>query len=184
MSQERIVELRYNILSPYTAFVGIEKRINASNADMVLREVPIQISADDEHLLDQQLCYSKMSDDKEKYQKVQCQYQETQCHYEEAEHRYKVTQNHSEEAQRHYKGARHRSEDAEHRYNEARYRYKEARHRCEETQHRCEEAQHCHEATRHRCEEARHHYETHSSSDNDNQNIVRQLIKKQKFDGL
>jgi hypothetical protein len=39
------LSLKYNILSPHTAFVGIEKRSNVNNADMVLREVPIQISA-------------------------------------------------------------------------------------------------------------------------------------------
>lgn len=44
------LSLKYNILSPHTAFVGTEKRTNASNADMVLREVPIEISADDKHL--------------------------------------------------------------------------------------------------------------------------------------
>jgi hypothetical protein len=51
-NKQRIIalSLKYNILSPHTAFVGIEKRTNASNADMVLREVPIQISADDQHL--------------------------------------------------------------------------------------------------------------------------------------
>jgi hypothetical protein len=50
--KKRIIELslKYNILSPHTAFVGIEKRVNANNADMVLREVPIQISTDDQHL--------------------------------------------------------------------------------------------------------------------------------------
>jgi len=50
--KKRIIELslKYNILSPYTAFVGIEKRVNGNNDDMVLREVPIQISADDQHL--------------------------------------------------------------------------------------------------------------------------------------
>ncbi|CAF3589769.1 unnamed protein product [Adineta steineri] len=52
-TKKRIIELslKYNILSPHTAFVGVEKRMNASNADMILREVPIQISADDQHLL-------------------------------------------------------------------------------------------------------------------------------------
>jgi hypothetical protein len=52
MTKKRIIQLslEYNILSPHTAFVGIEKRANASNTDMVLREVPIQISADDQHL--------------------------------------------------------------------------------------------------------------------------------------
>ncbi len=51
-TKQRIIELslKYNILSPHTAFVGIEKRANASNAEMVLREVPIEISADDQHL--------------------------------------------------------------------------------------------------------------------------------------
>ena len=51
-TKKRIIELslKYNILSPHTAFVGIEKRMNASNANMTLREVPIQISADDQHL--------------------------------------------------------------------------------------------------------------------------------------
>jgi hypothetical protein len=50
--KKRIIELslKYNILSPYTAFVGIEKRVNGNNADMILREVPIEISADDHHL--------------------------------------------------------------------------------------------------------------------------------------
>jgi hypothetical protein len=54
-TKQRIIELslKYNILSPHTAFVGIEKRTNSSNADMVLREVPIEISADDQHLLSQ-----------------------------------------------------------------------------------------------------------------------------------
>ncbi|CAF3977078.1 unnamed protein product, partial [Rotaria sp. Silwood1] len=51
-TKQRIIalSLKYNILSPHTAFVGIEKRTNTSNIDMVLREVPIQISADDQHL--------------------------------------------------------------------------------------------------------------------------------------
>ncbi|UJR18001.1 hypothetical protein I4U23_004902 [Adineta vaga] len=50
--KKRIIDLslEYNILSPYTAFIGIEKRTNMSNAEMVLREVPIQISTDDRHL--------------------------------------------------------------------------------------------------------------------------------------
>ncbi|CAF3940942.1 unnamed protein product [Adineta steineri] len=59
-TEKRIIELslKYNILSPHTAFVGVEKRLNASNADMVLREVPIQISADDQHLLTHYQMYS------------------------------------------------------------------------------------------------------------------------------
>jgi hypothetical protein len=50
--KRRIIELslKHNILSPYTAFIGVEKRINGNNVDMVLREVPIQISADDQRL--------------------------------------------------------------------------------------------------------------------------------------
>ncbi len=51
-TKKRIIQisLKHKILSPHTAFVGIEKRANASNVDMVLREVPIQISADDQHV--------------------------------------------------------------------------------------------------------------------------------------
>lgn len=47
-NKKRIIQLslQYNILSPYTAFVGIEKRADGNNAEMILREVPIQISAD------------------------------------------------------------------------------------------------------------------------------------------
>jgi hypothetical protein len=45
---KRIIELslNYNILSPHTAFFGIGKRFNGNNRHMVLREVPIKISAD------------------------------------------------------------------------------------------------------------------------------------------
>lgn len=45
-SQEKIMELslKYSILCPYTAFVGIEKRQNTTNNNITLREVPIQIS--------------------------------------------------------------------------------------------------------------------------------------------
>ncbi|CAF3464062.1 unnamed protein product [Rotaria sp. Silwood1] len=52
MTKKSIIDLslKYQILSPHTAFIGVEKRMNGSNADMVLREVPIQISADDQHL--------------------------------------------------------------------------------------------------------------------------------------
>ncbi|CAF3527834.1 unnamed protein product [Rotaria sp. Silwood1] len=50
--KKRIIELslKYKILSPHTAFIDIEKRTDGNNAHMVLREVPIQISADDQHL--------------------------------------------------------------------------------------------------------------------------------------
>ncbi|CAF1222422.1 unnamed protein product [Rotaria sordida] len=53
MTKKSIIELslKYQILSPYTAFISVEKRVNGSNADMILREVPIQISTDDQHLL-------------------------------------------------------------------------------------------------------------------------------------
>jgi hypothetical protein len=46
--KQRIIDLslRYHILSPYTAFIGIEERVNNSNIHTVLREVPIQISSD------------------------------------------------------------------------------------------------------------------------------------------
>ncbi|CAF2688319.1 unnamed protein product [Rotaria sp. Silwood2] len=52
MTKKSIIELslKYQILSPYTAFIGVEKRVNGSNTDMVSREVPIQISTDDQHL--------------------------------------------------------------------------------------------------------------------------------------
>ena len=50
--KKRILELslKYKILSPHTAFVGVEKRADGNNAGMVLREVPIEISADDQHM--------------------------------------------------------------------------------------------------------------------------------------
>ena len=45
---ERIVQisLEHYILSPCTAFIGIEKRVDTSNTDMVLREGLIEISTD------------------------------------------------------------------------------------------------------------------------------------------
>ncbi|CAF1302401.1 unnamed protein product [Rotaria sordida] len=52
IEKKRIIELslKHKILSPHTAFIGIEKRTDGNNAHMALREVPIQISADDQHL--------------------------------------------------------------------------------------------------------------------------------------
>ncbi|CAF3430160.1 unnamed protein product [Rotaria sp. Silwood2] len=52
ITKQRIIELslKYQILSPHTTFVGIEQRINGNNDGMFLREVPIQISTDDQHL--------------------------------------------------------------------------------------------------------------------------------------
>lgn len=48
------ISLKYNILCPHTAFIGIEKRTDPSskntNSNMVLREIPIQISADDKSM--------------------------------------------------------------------------------------------------------------------------------------
>ncbi|CAF0991709.1 unnamed protein product [Adineta steineri] len=60
ITKKRIIDLslKYNILSPYTAFIGVEKRTNMSNAEMILREVPIQISVDDQHLQTFQPSYS------------------------------------------------------------------------------------------------------------------------------
>ncbi|UJR20131.1 hypothetical protein I4U23_023263 [Adineta vaga] len=58
--KKRIIELslKYNILSPHTSFIGVEKRMNANNTDMILREVPIQISADNQHLSTYSQSYS------------------------------------------------------------------------------------------------------------------------------
>ncbi|CAF1140001.1 unnamed protein product [Rotaria sp. Silwood1] len=52
VTKKSIIELslKYQILSPHAAFIGVEKRVNGSNVDMVLREVPIQISKDGQHL--------------------------------------------------------------------------------------------------------------------------------------
>ena len=44
------LSLKYTILSPYTSFVAIEKRLKGDNSNMILREVPIEISTDDKHL--------------------------------------------------------------------------------------------------------------------------------------
>ncbi len=65
--KEKIIEisLKYNILSPYTAFVGIEKRVNASNANLVLREVPIEISADNKYLKYLETTISQMRHEQE-----------------------------------------------------------------------------------------------------------------------
>ncbi|CAF3453058.1 unnamed protein product [Rotaria sp. Silwood1] len=66
VTKRSIIELslKYQILSPHTAFIGVEKRVNGSNVDMVLREVPIQISKDDQHLQTPRfmsLCANRMS---------------------------------------------------------------------------------------------------------------------------
>lgn len=51
-TREKIVKLSlaYNILCPYTAFIAVEKRLNSNNDEMVLREIPIEICADDKDL--------------------------------------------------------------------------------------------------------------------------------------
>ena len=61
---KRIIELslNYSILTPYTAFVGVEKRTDGNNIEMVLREVPIQISADDQHLISSPVVSMKIID--------------------------------------------------------------------------------------------------------------------------
>ncbi|CAF1042700.1 unnamed protein product [Rotaria sordida] len=68
-TKKRIIELslNYSILTPYTAFVGIEKRMNQSNIDMVLREVPIQVSADDQHLILSSMITNKCDPSSGKY---------------------------------------------------------------------------------------------------------------------
>jgi hypothetical protein len=50
--KQRIIDLSlgYNILSAYTAFVGIEKRLSDRNIDMVLREVPIYVEGGRQNL--------------------------------------------------------------------------------------------------------------------------------------
>ena len=44
------LSLKYKVLSLYTAFVDIKKLPNSSNAEMILREVPIEVSEDDKSL--------------------------------------------------------------------------------------------------------------------------------------
>ncbi|CAF3138720.1 unnamed protein product [Rotaria sp. Silwood2] len=49
------ISLKHNILCPHTAFIGIETRTNSLgkdvNSSMVLREIPIEISADDKAMM-------------------------------------------------------------------------------------------------------------------------------------
>jgi hypothetical protein len=123
--KERIVEisLKHSILSPYTAFVGIEKRVNASNADMILREVPIQISADNQYLkylntmmsemrhkqARSQMCYADLAQ-RRHYDNAQ-----RYCHqeYDEAEQRLDYTSRHCAKAKQHYREAHNRYEEAQ-----------------------------------------------------------------------
>ncbi len=64
IKKKRIIDLslNYSILTPYTAFVGVEKRMDGNNIDMVLREVPIQISADDQHLISSSVSMNIIND--------------------------------------------------------------------------------------------------------------------------
>jgi hypothetical protein len=54
--EQRITTLSLNhqILSPYTAFVGVETTAPKTNISSKVRHVPIQISKGDEHLFNQQ----------------------------------------------------------------------------------------------------------------------------------
>ena len=86
--KEQIIEisLQHNILSPYTAFVGVEKRTNTSNDNMVLREVPIQISADNQYLkcLEAKLCEMRMDHCVQRDQaklRHEARAIESHCHY-------------------------------------------------------------------------------------------------------
>ncbi|CAF2719222.1 unnamed protein product [Rotaria sp. Silwood2] len=51
-TKKQIIELslKYQILSSYTAFVGVEKRTDMSNTGMILREGPIESIVDDQPL--------------------------------------------------------------------------------------------------------------------------------------
>ena len=48
--------LQHQILSPHTVFVRGKRHKNGNNAGMVLRKVPFQISADDQHSRTLQFC--------------------------------------------------------------------------------------------------------------------------------
>ena len=108
------ISLKHNILSPYTAFVGIEKRDNGNNTDMILREVPIQISADNQYLKyletrisklhqnqarNSQMHYAQMAQlyENDKYPQAQRRHHEAQQRYEEAKQRYYQVQQHYNE---------------------------------------------------------------------------------------
>ena len=104
--RERIIQisLEHNILSPFTAFVGVEKRVDASNIDMVLREVPIELSADNQYLkyLEtrmSQMHYTRLRDRDDHYVAKRDRYHRK---YREAERRLDHAQNRYAESHRRY----------------------------------------------------------------------------------
>ena len=133
---ERIVQisLEHNILSPFTAFVGIEKRVNANNVDMVLREVPIEISADNQYLkylktrmsqirhkrAQSQMCYASSRERHDYYE------DESRCHQEYAEAMHRLCQAH------------HRYAESEQNYDMVTQRFMEARSDYEKAQQKLE----------------------------------------------
>ncbi len=51
--------MNHQILSPYTAFVGVETTgPKIDSTDLKIRHIPIQVSKGDEHLLSSQTAYS------------------------------------------------------------------------------------------------------------------------------
>jgi len=50
--KQRIIDLslRYNILSPYTTFIGIEQRLNDGNTNEIVRKIQTQLSSDNQYL--------------------------------------------------------------------------------------------------------------------------------------
>jgi predicted nucleic acid-binding Zn-ribbon protein len=136
--KERIIQisLEHNILSPFTAFVGIEKRVNASNADMVLREVPIEISADNQYSKYLETRMSQMRHEQAKSQMRHEQAMSQMCYaslherydyaaeryhqeYDKARWQLNEAHNHYAESERHYT-------TAEQHYCEARNDYEKA----------------------------------------------------------
>ena len=65
MIEQQIIalSLAHQILSPYTAFVGVETMINRSDVTgpPIVRHIPIQISKDDEHLFFNHVQYDSIS---------------------------------------------------------------------------------------------------------------------------
>ena len=113
--RERIIQisLEHNILSPFTAFVGVEKRVNTSNADMVLREIPIELSADNQYL---KYLETKMSEMRHKQARSQMSYarlRDRDDHYVAKRDRY----------HREYREAERRLDHAQNRYAESHRRY-------------------------------------------------------------
>ncbi len=113
--KERIVQisLEHNILSSFTAFVGIEKRVNASNADMILREVSIEISAGNQYLKyletrmsqmrhEQTMCYESLRERHDYYAAERHRYHQE---YDEVKWRLKKAQNDYAESQHHHTNA-------------------------------------------------------------------------------